>query len=186
MRLSYSEACDLHFSGDIQVDVSIRLHGDGLIEVRREPVLELQCVARPEEIARPLAELRLARICHERGDYDGNKAGNTFTRSHLEPPTHHFAVHPIGYWVCSLVENMTQNFSVRAFDGPFEKGYLAFRRPVRLDHEQDAIRQSRQAEDVCALLERRAIDEHIAISRSEVGQIARAIFEASAPNFAGH
>ena len=26
MRLSDSEACDLHFSGDVQVDVSVRLH----------------------------------------------------------------------------------------------------------------------------------------------------------------
>jgi hypothetical protein len=58
----------------------------------------------------------------------------------LEPPTHHFAVHPIGYWVCSLVQNMTQNFSIRAFDRPFEKGYLAFRSLIRLDNEQDAIR----------------------------------------------
>ncbi len=55
MRLSYREAGDLDFSGDIQVDVSIRLHRDGLVEVGREPVLELQSVARPEEIARPLA-----------------------------------------------------------------------------------------------------------------------------------
>jgi hypothetical protein len=58
----------------------------------------------------------------------------------LEPPTHHFAVHPIGYWVCSLVKNMTQNFSVRAFHGAFEKGYLAFRSLVCLDNQQNAIR----------------------------------------------
>jgi hypothetical protein len=53
----------------------------------------------------------------------------------LDPPTHHFAVNPIGYWICSLVENMTQDFSVRAFDRPFEKGYLAFRRLIRFDHQ---------------------------------------------------
>ena len=60
MRLSYGEARDLDFSGDVQIDVSIRLHRDGLVEVGREPVLQLQSVARPQEIAWPLAELRLA------------------------------------------------------------------------------------------------------------------------------
>ena len=95
---------DLDLSGDVQVDISIRLHRDGLVEVGREPVLELQCVARPEEIARPLAELlRLARTRHERGDYDGNKACNTFTRSHVRTPNPSFCGVPdrvLGMFAC--------------------------------------------------------------------------------------
>ncbi len=80
MRLSYREACDLHFAGNIQIDISVRLHRNSLIQVRREPVLQLQCVPRPEEIPRPLAELRLSRIRDECGDRDGNKGRNACTR----------------------------------------------------------------------------------------------------------
>jgi hypothetical protein len=60
MRLGDGEAGDLHLARHVQIDVSVGLHGDRLVEVRREPVLELQRISRAEKVSRPLMKLSVS------------------------------------------------------------------------------------------------------------------------------